>query len=195
MAGSNSIQELYRQLENVIKQHPSPHSAAPPSQGPSAGSPQGCGQQSCRSFAPPEKTKAGRLGTSPSAQGGPQGDDTLDPSPSACASALLGAAAGAAAGGLQPEAPEYTGAGEGTQAVPSGSCSGHRNRAAPGVLLMSPGRRAAEGIGGVCAETRLPTHRLPGRCPRRFSRAVEEAREDGERRACACRMCCLTLHG
>lgn len=103
------------------------------------------------------------------------------------------AAAGAAAGGLQPEAPEYTGAGEGTQAVPSGSCSGQRYRAAPGVLLMSPGRRAAEGIGGICAETRLPTHRLPGRCLWRFTRAVEEAREDGERRACACRMCCLTL--
>lgn len=105
------------------------------------------------------------------------------------------AAAKAAAGGLQPEAPENAGAGEGTQAVPSGSCSGHRYRAAPGVLLMSPGRRAAEGLGGVCAETRLPTHRLPGRCPRRFTGAVEEAQEDGERRACACRMCCLTLHG
>lgn len=54
--------------------------------------------------------------------------------------------------------------------MPSGSCSGHRYRAAPGVLLMSPGRRAAEGIGGICAETRLPTHRLPGRCLWRFTR-------------------------
>lgn len=54
--------------------------------------------------------------------------------------------------------------------MPSGSCSGHRYRAAPGVLLMSPGRRAAEGIGGISAETRLPTHRLPGRCLWRFTR-------------------------
>lgn len=193
MAGSNSIQELCRQLGNVIKQHPFPHSAALSSQGPLAGgSPQRCGQHSCRASAPTREDQGGAPWlASLSVQGGPQGEDTLDPSFSARTSPLLGSCSR----GCRWRAPAW-----GTRVRKSlGKGPVVAAAVTAPVLLRCPADATrAEGHGGLprgCAERRPPTHRLPGRCPRRLTGAVEEAREDGERRARAGRMCCLTLRG
>lgn len=116
---------------------------------------------------------------------------TLPPLPAPLRS--WGAAARAAAGELLLGALQYAGAwGKGPRLCPAVAAAVAATVRLPGVLQMSPGARGAE--------VAVHRHDLP---PMGYLDAVlggslgvvEEAREDGEQRARASRMCCLTLRG
>lgn len=104
-----------------------------------------------------------------------------------------GAAARAAAGGLQLGALQYAGARKGAQDVcPAVAAAVTATVRLAGVLRMSPGARGSE----VAAYRHdLPPMGYLDAVRRGSLGVVKEAREDGEQRARASRMCCLTLRG